>query len=217
MYPDAWFLEKQSASSLGLDVSLPGDTKPRACDVHANHPLGATPHVHESSCDASSTSLGKMMRHRPLAHNNQRRILSKAIRPTFNSEDDDNEDNSGPISTIKYSYYLIFAAGCWYMDYTDYARWIVGLSTLHWLGLISKLISTIRKRTNVHQIAGTVAFRQRVYYYVDYWLSTFPYAFPFPCEGLFLFSIEQLLTSGHDTVSFAFPHAGMRKELFCCR
>lgn len=133
--------------------------------------------MHDLSHDGSSSSQAKMMRHRPLAHTNQRRILSKAIRPTFDSQDDDLEDDGGPIATIKYFYYLTFAVGCWYLNYGDYARWIAGLSTLHWLGLISKVISTIRKRTNVHQIAGTVAFRQRVYYYVDYWLSTFPYAF----------------------------------------
>ncbi len=115
-----------------------------------------------------------MMRHRPLAQTRPRRILKKPIRPLNNTQDDEDEDDFAPISNWRYFYYLMFAGACWYFEYNNLAVFAVTVSACMWVGLLSKVHVFVRKSTNVHQIAGTVALRQRMYYYVDYWLSTFP-------------------------------------------
>lgn len=116
-----------------------------------------------------------MIRRRQAARNRQRRILSKPLHANFVSFQANNNDEFYATSRWRYMHLLIYGALAWYFGFRRLSTFLFISSALEWLGIINRAVSVIKRRTNFNQLIGTGNVRQRTYYYVDYWLSTFPY------------------------------------------
>lgn len=133
-----------------------------------------------------------MLRRRQAARNRQRRILTKPLRhlEAYVTEDDRHRT---PPSHWRSLHFLLVAIIFWYFELPQLATFSFALSISQRLGFTPKLVSFIKQRTNFNQLIATGNLQMRVYYYVDYWLSTFPYA-----KGVVLLSLTLALifTSG---------------------
>lgn len=134
-----------------------------------------------------------MIRRRQAARNRQRRILAKPLRAITDSFNTEEVGNLNTSSRWRPVHFCVSAVILWYFGFSQLASYSLALAFLQRMGVIAKVVNIIKRRTNFNQLIATGNLQMRMYYYVDYWLSTFPYA-----KGVVLLSLTLglILTSG---------------------
>lgn len=134
-----------------------------------------------------------IIRRRQAGRNRQRRILARPLRESQDIVTSEPEKTNAPPSRWKSVQFIIGALFLWYFDLSQLAWISFVIGIMHRVGLTNRFVSAMKRRSNFNQLIATGNLQMRIYYYVDYWLSTFPYA-----KGVVLLSLTLALifTSG---------------------